>query len=287
VGRPILEREHELAALAAAVREAAAGTGSVALVSGEAGIGKSSLVEALPSVLPPEGRLLVGYCDDLATRRTLGPFRDLVGGVGAELARALREGTDRYRLLEALRTELSWAGHPTVLVVEDVHWADEATLDVLRYLVRRAAGLPVVLLLTYRDDEIDPDHPVRHLLGLISRTDRVRRLPLARLSPDAVRQLSAASPLDSRDVYAVTSGNPFFVTEVIAAGDATHPPPTIVDAVLARTRTVDTPTDEGWNSSPSHRPAWTDGWSIALSRAAFRRWRRPSGMGSSRWLRTG
>jgi DNA-binding CsgD family transcriptional regulator len=244
VGRPILEREQELAALAAASREAAAGTGSVALVSGEAGIGKSSLVEALPSVLPPDGRLLVGYCDDLATRRTLGPFRDLVGSVGTELARAVREGGDRNRLLDALRTELSWAGHPTVLVVEDVHWADEATLDVLRYLVRRVAGLPAVLLLTYRDDEIDREHPLRHLLGLISRTERVRRLPLARLSPEAVRQLSAASALDSRHVYAVTSGNPFFVTEVIAAGDATHAPPTIVDAVLARTRTVDLATQE-------------------------------------------
>lgn len=238
MARLILEREQELAALAAAARQAAAGEGSVVLVSGEAGIGKSILVEAVRSVLPAESRLLVGYCDDLATRRALGPFRDLVGSVGAELTRALQEGGDRNQLLDALRTELSWAGHPTVLVIEDVHWADEATLDVLRYLVRRVAGLPVVLLLTYRDDEVGREHPLQHLLGLASRADRVRRLPLARLSPDAVRQLSAASGLDSRHVYALTSGNPFFVTEVIAAGDVAHPPPTIVDAVLARTRTV-------------------------------------------------
>ncbi|HEV8174404.1 MAG TPA: AAA family ATPase [Actinoplanes sp.] len=238
MARLILEREHELAALADATRQASAGEGSVVLVSGEAGIGKSILVEAVRSVLPAEGRLLVGYCDDLATRRALGPFRDLAGSVGTELTRALQDGGDRNQLLDALRAELSWAGHPTVLVVEDVHWADEATLDVLRYLVRRVAGLPVVLLLTYRDDEIAREHPLQHLLGLASRADRVRRLPLARLSPDAVRQLSAASGLDSRHVYALTSGNPFFVTEVIAAGDVAHPPPTIVDAVLARTRTV-------------------------------------------------
>jgi DNA-binding CsgD family transcriptional regulator len=244
VARLILEREHELAALADATRQASAGEGSVVLVSGEAGIGKSILVEAVRSVLPAEGRLLVGYCDDLATRRALGPFRDLAGSVGTELTRALQDGGDRNQLLDALRAELSWAGHPTVLVVEDVHWADEATLDVLRYLVRRVAGLPVVLLLTYRDDEIAREHPLQHLLGLVSRTDRVRRLPLARLSPDAVRQLSAANGLDSRHVYAVTSGNPFFVTEVIAAGDAAHPPPTIVDAVLARTRTVDLATQD-------------------------------------------
>ena len=124
MARLILEREQELAALAAAAREAAAGEGSVVLVSGEAGIGKSILVEAVRSVLPAESRLLVGYCDDLATRRALGPFRDLVGSVGAELTRALQEGGDRNQLLDALRTELSWAGHPTVLVIEDVHWAD-------------------------------------------------------------------------------------------------------------------------------------------------------------------
>jgi DNA-binding CsgD family transcriptional regulator/tetratricopeptide (TPR) repeat protein len=244
VSRFILERERELATLAAAARQAAAGDGSVVLLCGEAGIGKSVLVGAVRSVLPAEGRLLVGYCDDLATRRTLGPFRDLVGAVGSELTRALEEGADRNRLLDALRGELSWTGHPTVLVVEDVHWADEATLDVLGYLVRRVAMLPAVLLLTYRDDEIGRDHPLQHLLGLVSRAERAHRLPLARLSPEAVRKLSSASGLDSRNVYAVTSGNPFFVTEIIAAGDAVHPPPTIVDAVLARTRTVDPATQD-------------------------------------------
>jgi DNA-binding CsgD family transcriptional regulator/tetratricopeptide (TPR) repeat protein len=239
VGRLILEREHELATLAAAAREAAAGDGSVVLVSGEAGIGKSSLVEAVRPVLPAEGRLLVGYCDDLVARQALGPFRDLAGSVGSELTQALHDGGDRSRLLDALRTELSWRGHPTVLAIEDVHWADEATLDVLRYLVRRVSGLPLVLVLTYREDDVGRDHPLQHLLGLISRTERVRRLPLSRLSPDAVRQLSTASALDFRQVYAVTSGNPFFVTEVLEAGDADHPPPTVVDAVLARVRSVD------------------------------------------------
>jgi DNA-binding CsgD family transcriptional regulator/tetratricopeptide (TPR) repeat protein len=239
VGRWILERDHELAELAAVARDAVAGTGTVVLVSGEAGIGKSSLIEAARAVLPAEGRLLVGYCDDLATRRTLGPLRDLAGSVGADLARALDEGGDRNRLLEALRVELSWPGHPAVLAIEDVHWADEATLDVLRYLARRIASMPAVLVLTYRDDEIGRDHPLQQLLGLISRTERVRRLPLARLSPQAVGRLSAASVLDPDSVYELTSGNPFFVTEVIAAGDAGHAPPTIVDAVLARTRTLD------------------------------------------------
>jgi predicted ATPase len=244
VDRTILEREGELAALAGAAREAGDGSGSVVLISGEAGIGKSSLVEGIRAVLPAEGRLLVGYCDDLATPRVLGPLRDLIGSVGTALARALERG-DRGAVLEALRDELSWVKHSTVLAVEDVHWADEATLDVLRYLVRRAAQLPLVLVLTYRDDELAGDHPLRQLLGVASRVGRVHRLRLTPLSKAAVRRLSAAAnaDADADELFAVTSGNPYFVTEVLAerraGGDATAVPLTIADGVRARVARLD------------------------------------------------
>ena len=238
----ILEREREMTLLVSAAREAADGAGAVALVFGEAGIGKSSLVRALPDRLPGHARILVGQCDDLATRRPLGPFRDLVGSVGAELARAVTEGGDRHRVYEALHGELAVTPHPAVLVVEDVHWADEASLDALRFLVRRMERLPALLVLTYRDDELSRGHPLRHLLGQVSRAPRVHRLPLARLSLDAVRKLSATGRLDPRQVYAVTSGNPFFVTEVLAAGGTGGVPPTVVDAVLARLRGLEAAT---------------------------------------------
>ncbi|GIJ72309.1 AAA family ATPase [Virgisporangium ochraceum] len=231
--RPILERERELAELASATRAAAEGTGSVVLVFGEAGIGKSSLLQTARSVLPAEGRLLVGYCDDLSTPRPFGPLRDLVGAVGAGLARAL-DASDRTRAPDALRAELDRPGQPTVLAVEDAHWADEATLDVLQFLVRRITALPAVLILTYRDDELGPEHPLHRLLGLASRTPGTRRLPLQKLSTSAVRRLTEQSALDPDDVYAVTAGNPFFVTEVVAAGGARKVPPTIADAVRGR-----------------------------------------------------
>ncbi|MFI8228387.1 ATP-binding protein [Streptomyces sp. NPDC085900] len=234
--RGILEREPELELLASAAQQAADGAGAVALVFGEAGIGKSSLVGALPERLPGQARVLVGQCDDLTTRRPLGPFRDLVGSVGADLARAVTEGADRHRVYESLHAELAVTPHPAVLVVEDVHWADEASLDALRFLVRRMDRLPALLVLTYRDDELHRGHPLRHLLGQVSRAPRVHRLPLARLSLDAVRELSAAGRLDPAQVYQVTSGNPFFVTEVLAAGGTGGVPPTVVDAVLARLR---------------------------------------------------
>ena len=242
--RGILERETELSVLADAVRAAAGRHGSVVLVTGEAGIGKSSLVEALRSHLPAKGRLLAGYCDDLATPRTLGPFRDLVGSVGTEFSQAVTDGSDRDRVLAAIRAELTWPEHPTVLVIEDVHWADDATLDALRYLIRRIADLPAVLVLTYRDDELNREHPLHGLLGQASRSDHVRHLPLRRLSPQAVQHLSAGSPVDPAGLFALTAGNPFFVHELLACAGGEAVPPTIADAVLARVRSLDTATQD-------------------------------------------
>src|SRR6478672_1446520 len=206
MARQMLERQRELAEL-----------------------GKSSLVNAIRSVLPAEGRLLVGYCDDLATPRVLGPLRDLIGSVGATLTAALESG-DRSRVIDALRAELDNPDRPTVLVVEDVHWADEATLDVLKFLVRRISALPVLLVLTYRDDELTRYHPLQQLFGLMSATPRSRRLRLGRLSAQAVRRLSADSRLDPDEVFTLTSGNPFFVAEVLASGDLGSVPPTVAEA---------------------------------------------------------
>jgi len=151
----MLERDAELSALAHAVREAADRHGSVVLVKGEAGIGKSCLVEALRSHLPAEGRMLVGYCDDLATPRTLGPFRDLVGSVGTELSRAVTDGSERDRVLTALRTELTWPEHPTVLVIEDVLVTTFDSLHDMGDPLGRA-GLLLVLHLPVRPERAVP-----------------------------------------------------------------------------------------------------------------------------------
>jgi len=237
VGVAIVERDGECLALGSAVREAWAGSGSVVLVHGEAGIGKSSLVRAISDLLPSRGRFLVGYCDELATPQVFGPLRDLAGRVGAPLTRALRRG-DREEVIQALRDEFGWASNPAVLVIEDAQWADEGTLDALRYLVRRIAGLPLVLVLTYRDVEVETGHPLRHVLGLAAGQEGTRRLHLAPLSREAVRALGARarwSRTDADEVFAVTSGNPYFVTEVLAAGDVSAVPVTIADSVRART----------------------------------------------------
>ncbi len=242
----VVERDAELGVLVAAAEAAAAGRGSVVLVTGGAGLGKSSLVRALGRRLPGGARLLVGACDDLDTPRPLGPLRDLGHVVGADLARAVRDGGDRDRLLAALRAELDWAGHATVLVIEDVHWADAATIDLLRLLVRRVDELPAVVVLTWRDDDLAATHPLRQLLASLATTGQALRLPLAPLSREAVADLvgelapGGRPPIDAVALHELTDGHPFFVHELLEdhlrAGPDQAPlgvPGSVVDVVLA------------------------------------------------------
>ncbi|MFF2370585.1 ATP-binding protein [Agromyces sp. NPDC058110] len=226
----LLERASELDELASAAATARDGRGSVLLVHGEAGIGKSSLVSALRADPPSGCRVLVGSCDALATPRALGPLRDLAPFVGQRLADALRAG-DRDEVFDALRDEL--VGSPgTVLVVEDVHWADEGTLDALTFVARRIEALPVLLVLTYRDDEVDQRHPLARLLGDLRAN--VRHLAIARLSREAVDGIAAGRGLDAQHVFELTLGNPYFVGELVASSDADQVPRSVVDAVTGR-----------------------------------------------------
>jgi len=237
----LLEREPELAELRAAARAAADGHGRVVLLHGEAGIGKTSLIRALRADPPDHARVLVGSCDAMSTPRMLGPLRDLAAAVGPQLAAALRSG-DRDEVLTAIQDELiSTPG--TILVIEDAHWADEATLDMLRFLARRIETLPGVVVLTYRD-ELDRDHPLTRLLGDLGHRDGVDRIALHRLSASAVNELAQDSGLDSESLFAQTSGNPYFVSELVASADDASVPPTVVAAVTGRLRRLDRVTQD-------------------------------------------
>jgi DNA-binding CsgD family transcriptional regulator len=227
----LLERQDELETLAALAARAAAGHGATALVMGEAGIGKTTVVRAFLATLPRGTRVLAAGCEDLLTPRALGPLRDAVRGYDGPLAAALGEDAGPDAVFAAALDELG-SGTPTVLVVDDVHWADGATLDVLRFLSRRMADLPALLLLTYRDDEVEAGHPLRGVLGRMTGADVVR-LRLGRLSADAVGELAGGVGVDSEELHRLTLGNPFFVTEVLATPDQAVPP-TVVDAVLGR-----------------------------------------------------
>ncbi len=233
-GRRLFERDEQLAEILAAVESVrTAGQSSVVLLSGEAGIGKTSLVRELADRLDPKVRRLAGACDDLLAPPALGPVRDAFRGTGGPVERALADGgTDA--VFEAVLTEL---GRPTVLVIEDLHWADDATVDLLRYLARRLDRLCAVLVLTFRPDIVDTRHPLRALLGDVT-GGRAHRIALEPLSRAAVRSLAKGTERDPAELYELTQGNPFYLTEALA-GPAGGVPETVVDAVLARARALD------------------------------------------------
>ena len=135
--------------------------------------------------------------------------------MGPRLAEALQLG-ERDQVMDALLDELRQPP-PTTLVIEDVHWADEATVDTLRFLVRRIGQLPVVLLLTYRDDELARDHRLSQLLGDASHAEQVHHLSPQRLTEPAVRELVAGSSLNVDEIFGLSDGNPYFVSELVAS----------------------------------------------------------------------
>lgn len=227
----VLEREDELGLLHSALAEARRGRGGIALVAGEAGAGKTTLVREFLRGAAGRPRVLFGACDPLTSPRTLGPLIDAAAPHDPEIARRLAAGLSRASAFAAV-AELLDNGDTTVFVIEDAHWADEVTLDLLTHVGRRIDSMPVLLLLTFRDDEIDGAHPFRVRLGDLGSTIRTR-VRLRPLSLGAVATLTAGTALDAVELHRTTHGNAFFVSEVIGAGSM-GVPESVRDAVLAR-----------------------------------------------------
>jgi DNA-binding CsgD family transcriptional regulator len=215
----LLERDAMLAELDRC-RRTAARSGRIVLLRGEAGVGKTTVIARFLAGLGLGTRVVRGWCDALATPRPLGPLVDMLASLTGERAARVRAAIDAgdpeaiySRLIDLFGDGASW-----VWVIEDLHWADGATLDLLRYLARRIDALPVLLVVSYRDDEIGPQHPLVVLLGDVATSAAVTRIALAPLSAAAVAQLAAGSGVNADALHQVTGGNPFFVTEVLAAG---------------------------------------------------------------------
>jgi DNA-binding CsgD family transcriptional regulator/tetratricopeptide (TPR) repeat protein len=237
-GVELLEREPLLASMHALLDEATAGAGRLALVSGEAGAGKSVLLRAFSDLVSRRATVMWGACDPLSSPRPLGPLLDIAPQLGGSVAGLLRSGV-RDGAFEATLEELTARIRPVVLVFEDVHWADASTLDFLRFLGRRIDGTGVLMLVSYRDDQLDPADPLRLVLGDLTSTPAVRRMSVPSLSEQAVAELAAGSGLDVAALYKETGGNPFFVTELISS-EGERLPATVSDAVLARVARLST-----------------------------------------------
>lgn len=225
----LLEREQSLASLGQWLTATERG-GCIGLVCGEAGIGKTSLVQEFAH-RQGDRRVLWGACDALFTPRPLAPLHDIARQTKGQLLDAINAATHRGGIFNAILDDLE-RGSPALVVFEDMHWADEATLDLVKFLGRRINRTRALLLITYRDDEVGPRHPLRFVIGDLPRTC-TRRMVLAPLSELAVAKLARQAGRPAATLHSVTGGNPLFVTEVLAA-HTENVPVTVRDAVLAR-----------------------------------------------------
>lgn len=228
----LLERQAEQGLLEKVLAQVMHGDGQIALISGEAGIGKTSLVTSFVRKHRSECRVLWGACDPLFTPRPLGPLHDIALGSRPDLADLLNSGANWLTVSSALLKALQDKNSPSILVLEDIHWADEATLDLCKFLGRRIRQTHALLILTYRDDEVHRQHPLRSVLGDCP-PGQTHRLPLAPLTETAVEALAGEAGRAAAGIFDATLGNPFFVTEVLK-NEQGRVPETVRDAVLTR-----------------------------------------------------
>ncbi len=223
----LVERHAQLGALSDAI-EASSHSGQVVLLSGEAGHGKTSLVKEVLRNLDHKYTVLVAACEPVGIPTAFAPLYDIISDLPSDLAGDIRSGGGiapvGAGLLDFLKND------NVVLVFEDIHWADEATLGLVRYLGRRVEATSSCLVLTYRSEHLHLSAPLRLVVADLG--PGAVRVDLIALTPAGVSELAAGQDVDPVEIHAATMGNPFFVEEVLR-----HPgadvPPTIQNAVLA------------------------------------------------------
>ncbi|GMV57036.1 MAG: hypothetical protein AMXMBFR72_01570 [Betaproteobacteria bacterium] len=232
----LVEREPALHTLRACLQTAAT-RGNVVLIAGEAGIGKTSVLRALTAA---HDAVWWGACDALQTPHPLAPLLDIARDRRPRFAAHL--SGPRSALFEAVLDELRMAAGAVLVVIEDAHWADDATLDLLKFLGRRIERTHALLAVSFRDDEVSASHPLRRVLGELPAA-AVTRVELERLSPQAVETLARRARRSATGVFDATRGNPFFVVEVLREG-GTVVPRSVQDLVLARFARLPLPAQE-------------------------------------------
>jgi len=238
----LFERERPLHALEEALEAARAGEGRLALISGEAGIGKTTLARHFTARYAGRIPAFWGACDALFTPRPLGPFADIASQMQPDLLEMIQTSPDWYRAATSFLRELNRASTPVILVIEDIHWADEATMDMLKFLGRRVERSRVLLILTFRDDELTGRRLLTPLTGDLPAGITVR-LVLSPLSQISVNRMAQRANRHTEGLFAATGGNPFFVTEILESEPGAVPA-SVRDLVLARVSWLSPPARE-------------------------------------------
>lgn len=235
----LLEREDVLAEMESLADSTASGSGRIVLLRGEAGVGRTAVLRRFLDAVAGKAEVLHGCCDPLSAPLPLGPlidmFNRLPAAQAAELGAAIDAGDSESlykRLLQLLRDGRRW-----VCVIDDAHWADAATLDLLRFLARRIDTLPALVVVSYRDFELGQGHPLAVMLGDMSNHDSLTRISLSPLTIDAVRVLARGSRIAAGELYELTGGNPFYINEVLASasdGDVVTVPRSVAEFAWGR-----------------------------------------------------
>ena len=228
----LLERDSAQEAAAGYLAEAVTGHGRLVFVAGEAGVGKTVFVDSVVASAAATVSVALGACDGSATPAPLGPLREMLPDLPADV---WPDGADRHevftRLTEALRDPV----RPFLLVIEDAHWADDATLDLIRHVARRVHRLGALVLVTYRSEETTGQHPLRLVLGDVASAVGIRRIDLAPLTLDAVRRLvGSAGSRRRRGAVPGDRGQPV-LRDGGDRGRRERRPRSVHDAVLSRT----------------------------------------------------
>jgi ATP/maltotriose-dependent transcriptional regulator MalT len=240
----LVERAGSLASMQMKLAAAIEGEGHCLMICGEAGIGKTSIVKLFCKEKKDICTIYTGSCDALFTPRPLAPLYDIIWQLGSEIRESIMNIRDRSELFARFFHELANQKDPSLIIIEDIHWADEATLDFIKFLARRITRLHCLLILTYRDNEIHSSHPLRTLLGQLS-PDSFTRLQLSPLSKQAVETMAVDRGYKGEDVYAISNGNPFYVNEILASY-STGIPDNIKDSILSFYNRLSEKTKQVW-----------------------------------------
>ncbi len=227
----LIERGGFMTALASQFGKVSENEGRCVFVSGEAGIGKTSLIKAFCNEVKSKCNIYQGICDALFTPRPLAPLYDVLLQLGKSIPDSNIDATNRTVFFTNFYQELSDRTGVNLVVFEDIHWADEATLDFIKFFARRISQLKCLFILTYRDTEIHSGHPLRTIMGQLN-PDSFTRIELQPLSKQAVGKMAEERGYNGEDVYRITNGNPFYVTEILASYSE-GVPDNIKDSILS------------------------------------------------------
>ena len=240
----LVERDGFLTMLRSHFEDVTEGEGRCVFVSGEAGIGKTSLIKAFCNEVKNKCSIYQGICDALFTPRPLAPLYDVLLQLGKSIPESNIDATNRTAFFTNFFQELNDRTEVNLLIFEDIHWADEATLDFIKFFARRISQLKCLFILTYRDTEIPFSHPLRTIMGQLN-PDSFTRIELQPLSKQAVGKMANERGYNGEDVYRITNGNPFYVTEILASYSE-GVPDNIKDSILSVYNRMNEKTKHVW-----------------------------------------